>query len=158
MTIPPLLLPSTPGGRYSPATVARVPQPGPARRVLPLAQLHPRRAGATVYGFGSVDDRGRVAELVAPRAMGWTSGTRLGITVIGGLLVVRAQPDGAIRLSTHGHLRLPAPVRRWCGLVPGDRVLLAADLAEDRLVVHTPAALERMIAQAHEALRSGGAT
>jgi bifunctional DNA-binding transcriptional regulator/antitoxin component of YhaV-PrlF toxin-antitoxin module len=78
--------------------------------------------------------------------MGWAPVTRPGITVIEEFLVVRAQVGGAVSLTKQGHLRLPAPVRHWCGLVPGDRVLLAADPAGGCLIVHPPAALDRMIA------------
>ncbi|WP_281369059.1 hypothetical protein [Phytohabitans rumicis] len=35
-----------------------------------------------------------------------------------------------------GHVRLPAVVRHRCDLAGGDRVLLAADRAQGRLVVH----------------------
>jgi bifunctional DNA-binding transcriptional regulator/antitoxin component of YhaV-PrlF toxin-antitoxin module len=109
-----------------------------------------------VYGFGSVDDRGRVADLVTPRAMGWTPSTRLEISATRGLLVVHAHADGVIFLTKRGHLRLPTPYRRWYGLVPGDRVLLVAEPAQGRLVVHPPAALDRLISEAHADLLDGG--
>jgi len=109
-----------------------------------------------VYGFGSVDHRGRVADLVAPRAIGWLPGTRLEISVVGGMLVVQARADGVICLTDRGPLRLPTPFRRWCGLVAGDRVLLAADPEAGRLVLHPPAVLDRLISDAHAGLADGG--
>ena len=110
-----------------------------------------------MYGFGSVDDRGRVADLVTPRAMGWSPGTRLEISAHGELIVIQARADGVICLTGRGHLRLPTPVRRWCGLVAGDRVLLAADPEAGRLVVHPPAVLDRLITRAQAGLADGGA-
>jgi hypothetical protein len=52
-------------------------------------------------------------------------------------------------------VRLPATVRHWCGLSPGSRVLLAADPAAGRLVVHPPAALDAMIGQFHARVPGG---
>jgi bifunctional DNA-binding transcriptional regulator/antitoxin component of YhaV-PrlF toxin-antitoxin module len=77
--------------------------------------------------------------------MGWTPSTRLEISATGGLLVVHAHADGVIFLTKRGHLRLPTPYRRCYGLVPGDRVLLVADPAQGRLVVH-PSAARKVIA------------
>lgn len=101
-----------------------------ARRRPPLASRPATRKGHTVYGFGSVDGRGRVSDLLAPRAMGWTPGTRVELRVVSGLVVVRARADAVARLTGQGYPRLPAPVRCWCGLVAGDRVLLVAEPAQ----------------------------
>ncbi|MBO0873318.1 MAG: AbrB/MazE/SpoVT family DNA-binding domain-containing protein [Pseudonocardia sp.] len=106
-----------------------------------------------MYGFGSVDGRGRVSDLLAPRAMGWTPGTRVELRVLAGLVVARARADAVARLTGQRYLRLPAPVRCWCGLVAGDRVLLVAEPAQPRLVVHPPASLDRLVAYGHAALR-----
>jgi hypothetical protein len=158
MTIRPLIVPNSPNRWNHPAgTAPATPSTVTPRQVIPLPEMPPHRLGDTIYGFGSVDDRGRVADLVAPQAMGWVPGTRLRINVHEGLLVIQAHPDGPLSITGRGHLRVPTPVRRWCGLVPGDRVLLAADPDRGRLVLHPPATLDRMIAQAHAVLRDGGA-
>jgi hypothetical protein len=62
---------------------------------------------------------------------------------------VTADPQGVFHLTDQGHLRLPATVRHWCGLVTGDRVLLAADPTRGLLVVHPPAVLDTMIGRLH---------
>ncbi len=80
------------------------------------------------------------------RALGWTPDSSLDIAETGGALVVRAEPAGAFRTTRHGHLVLPARVRRWCGLRVGDRVLLAADPLRQELLVFPPAVLDMMIA------------
>src|SRR5262249_54955080 len=49
---------------------------------------------------------------------------------------VRADRQVVFSMTGQGYLRLPAAVRYWCGLVPGDRMLLAVDPADELLVVH----------------------
>jgi hypothetical protein len=67
----------------------------------------------------------------------------------GGLVLVRADRQGVFSVTGQGYVRLPATVRRWCGLVPGDRGLLAADPGQGLLVVHPPAAVDAMVTQFH---------
>jgi bifunctional DNA-binding transcriptional regulator/antitoxin component of YhaV-PrlF toxin-antitoxin module len=105
----------------------------------------------------SVDDRGRITADVILRALGWAPGTRIRISQQSGLLVVTADPGGAEKVTPQGHLRLLVPLRRWCGLEPGSRVLLVADADEQRLVVHPPAALDAMISDWYDARLTGDA-
>ncbi len=104
---------------------------------------------AMVYGTAAIDCNGRVAEATVISALGWAPGTRLNIRENGGLMLITADGHGVFRLTGQGHLRLPATVRHWCGLVAGDRVLLAADPTAGLLVVHPPAAVDAMIAELH---------
>ena len=98
-----------------------------------------------MYSFAAMDDRGRLGDRVALRSLGWIPGTCLALDVRDGLVLVTADAEGSIAVTTHGHLRLPAPVRHWCGLEPGARVLLVADAVESRLVVYPPVALDAVI-------------
>ncbi|MEV0330545.1 hypothetical protein AB0H63_29430 [Micromonospora echinospora] len=125
------------------------------RPPLPLARLVSRRVAGTVYGLATLDSRGRVADRTAMRALGWTPGRRLDIREHAGLIIVAADQQGVFAVTKEGHLRLPAVVRQWCGLAAGDRVFLAAVPEASRLVVHPPAALDGMIAQAHAAALGG---
>jgi hypothetical protein len=100
-----------------------------------------------VYGLAAVDDRGRVADRVVLRSLGWAAGLRLGIHETAGVLAVTADPDGGYRITNQGNLRLPAALRHRCGLAPGDRVLLAADADRSRLVIYPPAALDHALAR-----------
>ncbi|KAA2252726.1 AbrB/MazE/SpoVT family DNA-binding domain-containing protein [Solihabitans fulvus] len=102
-----------------------------------------------------MDSRGRIADHLTLRAMGWVPGTRLNIRETGGLLIIHSDTHGVFSISRQGHLRLPAPVRRWCALAAGDRVLLAADPVHCQLVVHPPAELDAMIAHRHAGLQDG---
>jgi hypothetical protein len=126
-----------------------------ARRALPLPALSMRRRSSAVYGLAAVDCRGRVADHAVVSALGWVPGTRLNIGESGGLLVIRADAHGVFSVTKQGHLRLPATVRHCCGLVPGDRVLLAADPQRELLIVHPPAALDDLLAQRHAGLWDG---
>jgi hypothetical protein len=110
-----------------------------------------------VYGLATIDCNGRVAETAVINALGWVPGTRLDIRENSGLVLVTASRHGVFSLAGQGYLRLPATVRHWCGLVPGDWVLLAADPADGLLVVHPPTALDAMITQFHASVLGGEA-
>ena len=142
-------------------TARHAPHPGEAKARAgrgrpPLADLPPQREGGWVYGLASMDARGRLADQQVLHALGWGPGERLDIRTRHDLLIVRARPDGVFSVTNQGHLRLPAPVRRWIGLTSGERVFLAADPSARRLIVHSPAALDRMVAQSHAHLSEDG--
>lgn len=99
-------------------------------------------------GGGAVEDG-------APATLGWPPELRLDIRDTDGVLVIHADPAGESRTTGQGHLRLPARVRRWCGLEVGDRVLLAADPTRGQLVVYPPAVLDSMIAARHHRSEGG---
>jgi bifunctional DNA-binding transcriptional regulator/antitoxin component of YhaV-PrlF toxin-antitoxin module len=105
------------------------------------------RTSHLVYGLAAVDDRGRIADRVVLRALGWSAGQRLTIAETGGMLTVHTDPAGDHQVTNQGHLRIPAPLRHRCGLTAGDRVLLAADPDESRLTIYPPAALDNALAQ-----------
>ncbi|WFE52964.1 AbrB/MazE/SpoVT family DNA-binding domain-containing protein [Micromonospora sp. WMMD1155] len=153
VTVAPLIPPLTPPAR-SQGTDRRL---GAALRrpPLPLPDLPTPRAGSTVYGLAAIDVSGRIADRMIVRALGWACGTRLHIHESAGLIVVRLDPQGVFTLTGQGHLHLPAAVRKWCGLKPGDRLLLAADPDGGVLVVHPPAALDAVVAQIHTAALGG---
>jgi hypothetical protein len=108
-----------------------------------------------VYGFAAIDDRGRIAARNVMSSLDWYPGISLDVQVGGGLVLITPASGGRCRISRQGHLRMPVAVRVWCGLVPGSRVLLAAEPAEGRLVVCPPAALDSMVTWAC-ALAVGG--
>jgi hypothetical protein len=137
--VPPLLPAS--GRAAAPCVVTLV------RGPLPLPILIPRRRSTVVYGLSAVDDRGRVADRVVMRALGWSVGLRLDIRVAAGVLTVFTDSEGLYQVTSQGHLRLPASLRHRCGLNAGDRVLLAADSQRSRLVVYPPAALDIILPQ-----------
>jgi hypothetical protein len=125
------------------------------RRALPLAALPIVGEGGVVYGMAAVDTRGRIADHQVMAVLGWSAGTRLDIREGGGLIVVRADRQGVFSVTSQGHLRLPITVRQWCGLAPGDRVLLVAEHAHGRLVVHPPATLDVMVTGFQQSVLGG---
>jgi len=126
-----------------------------AREPLPLADLPPQRTSAVIYGASAVDDRGRVTDRVVLRALGWTAGHRLDIHETAGALTVVPADDGQHQVTGQGHLRIPAVLRRRCGLSTGDRVLMAADADGSHLAIYPPAALDKALAP-HTPHRPGG--
>jgi hypothetical protein len=74
-----------------------------------------------------------------------------------GLVVMTADPRGAVRVLPRGHLRLPASVRHWCALTAGSRVLLVAELTAARLVVHPAASIDAMITRRYADVFGGEA-
>ncbi|GAA4855413.1 hypothetical protein GCM10025787_44300 [Saccharopolyspora rosea] len=103
-----------------------------------------------LYRIAAVDERGRIAEGRIVGARGWSPGQRLRLEPLSNTTVaVLADPGGLFTLTRRGHVPLPIAVRRWCGLQPGDRVLLAAAPEKQLLVVHTMAALDAMVAAFH---------
>jgi hypothetical protein len=118
-----------------------------ARQPLPLPDLPPQRTSAVIYGASAIDDRGRIADRVVLRALGWPAGHRLKIGESAGTLTVTPDPDGDHHITGHCYLRIPAMLRRRCGLATGDRVLLAADPDRSRLAIYPPAALDKALNQ-----------
>ena len=129
---------------------------GAARR-LSMSELPTIREAGTLYGFASVDGRGRVSDKAMPRALDWIPGTRLDIRATLGLLVVRACLEGVFTITGQGYLALPASVRRWCDLAAGERVFLAGVPSEGQLLVYPPAALDALISTSRSQLPAGGA-
>jgi bifunctional DNA-binding transcriptional regulator/antitoxin component of YhaV-PrlF toxin-antitoxin module len=119
---------------------------------LPLPTLHARRSSGLVYGLAAVDDRGRIADRAVVAALGWAPGSRLDIRERQGLLIIRRDAHGVFTVTKQGHPRLPAAVRHRCGLVTGDRVLLAADPHHDLLTVYSPAVLDAVLSRRHDEL------
>lgn len=106
------------------------------------------------YGMGRVDASGRVADRSIVQRLGWMHGDRLDITIVSGIVLIRPNPDGAFVLSSKPYVIIPAPVRRWCGISAGDKVLLAAAPESGVLVIHTMATLDTMIVNYHSKVDS----
>src|SRR5262245_27105106 len=136
-----------------------LPQPGQCAREacigtvrsahpLPLAALPARRTSSTVYGLAALDCHGRVADRIIMQTLGWSPGLRLRIEIeeaATGALAAAADPEGAYRITSQGHVRIPAPLRHRYGLGAGDRVLLAADPQRSQLVIYPPAILDALL-------------
>jgi bifunctional DNA-binding transcriptional regulator/antitoxin component of YhaV-PrlF toxin-antitoxin module len=135
--VPSLALPKRP---EAPSSI-RVDQ----SRRLPLARLVEARARSTVYGLTAVDVHGRLADRVVVKALGWRPGDPLCLQVTASVIIIVADPGGALTVSGQGRVHLPAAARYASGIKAGDRVLLAAEPGDGLLRVHPLAALDAMI-------------
>ncbi len=124
-------------------------RPVPAAHPLPMPALAAHAAGGMRYGLATVDLHGRVADRALLGTLGWIHGQRVTLTVVIESIRAVADPHGAVRIGSTGHLRLPAGLRRRCGLTTGDRVLLVVDHDTRVLVLHPPAALDALLGGHH---------
>lgn len=101
--------------------------------------------GDAVYGIGTIDASGRVADRAVTQALGWRPGDHLTLTAESGVVTARLDPGGMVTL--HGaYLAIPAALRRRCGLRPGDRVLLGARPADSTLTAYPIAVVHQALA------------
>jgi bifunctional DNA-binding transcriptional regulator/antitoxin component of YhaV-PrlF toxin-antitoxin module len=148
--IAPLIPPrSLPGGREHG-------RPGAARR-LPLAAAPeiPAAPDDVVYGFGRMDESGRVADRAMTSVLGWRPGDRLTLTADAGVVIARRDPVGMVTMPAKPYVTIPAALRRRCGLRPGDRVLLAVFPARDTLAAYSFAVVDRAL-RAHAPIPDEG--
>jgi bifunctional DNA-binding transcriptional regulator/antitoxin component of YhaV-PrlF toxin-antitoxin module len=148
--IAPLIPPrARPGGREH----AR---PAIARR-LPVAAAPevPVVPDDVVYGFGRMDESGRVADRAMISALGWQPGDRLTITAGAGVVIARRDPGGLVTMPAKPYLVIPAALRRRCGLRPGDRVLLAVFPDRDALAAYSFAVVDQAL-RAHAPVPGAG--
>ena len=110
----------------------------------PMPQVERPARTSTCYALTGLDDRGRIGDTTALRALAWPPGTPVGFVMLPGVDAVLVRPGGRSRITADGRLRLPVPVRRLLNLQARDRVLLAADPQRQLLVVCTMAALDAM--------------
>ena len=139
-TIAPLIPPRAwPGGRENS-------RPAVARR-LPVAGVPevPAVPDDVLYGFGRMDEWGRVADRAMIAALGWQPGDRLTLTAAAGEITARRDPGGMVTMPAKPYLVIPAALRRRCVLRPGDRVLLAAFPALDALAAYSFAVVDQAL-------------
>jgi len=125
---------------------------GQARR-LPLATVAeaPALAGDVVYGAGRIDASGRVGDRAFTGALGWRPGDRLTLTAAAGVVIARRDPAGLITMPAKPYIVIPSALRRRCGLLPGDRVLLAMVPGRDAMAAYSFAVVDEAL-RAHSPL------
>jgi bifunctional DNA-binding transcriptional regulator/antitoxin component of YhaV-PrlF toxin-antitoxin module len=107
-----------------------------------------------VYGFGRMDESGRVADRAMTSTLGWKRGDRLTLTAAAGVIIARRDPGGLVALPAKPYVVIPAALRRRCGLRPGDRVLLAVFPAQDALAAYSFAVVDQAL-RAHAPIPGG---
>jgi len=119
---------------------------GQGRR-LPLASVAevPALANDVVYGVGRIDASGRVGDWSLTSALGWRPGGRLTLTAADGVVIARRDPAGLITMPARPYIVIPSALRRRCGLLPGDRVLLAMVPGQDAMAANSFAAVDEAL-------------
>jgi hypothetical protein len=143
----PLIAPVIPSPAAAAARPARAPA---AARTLPLAvppalSRPPALGRDVVYGLARVDRSGRVADRTVTGALGWCGGDRLTLTAEAGVVLIRRDPAGLVTVPSRSCVPVPAALRRRCGLLPGDPVLLTAVPAEDTLIAYSLAVVDQAL-------------
>ena len=117
------------------------------RRPLPMACPVPVPSAPddVVYGIGRIDSSGRIADRTVIDALGWQGGDWLTLTVDAGVVTARRDPGGMVTLPARPYIAIPAALRRRCGPLPGDRVLLAAMPGADTLTAYPLAVVDQAI-------------
>lgn len=127
------------------ATVRRTARGLPANTLPPLP-----RDGSMLYRIAALDHRGRLAEQAIVHALGWEPDELLIIDVHASTIVCYREQQGNARLTKRAHIPIPTPLRRWYGLVAGDRMLLGAVPESEILIIHTMTALDQMVLAHHK--------
>ncbi|WP_204036569.1 hypothetical protein [Micromonospora qiuiae] len=129
-------------GRLAQASIGEYLQPSPA---LPIPTLVGTARGSDVRCVVTPVDRdGRLADRSVLAFMGWPAGQAVTFVNEPGPIVV-VHTGGSGRVDRRGHLRLPLSARRRCGIVTGDRVLVAANRQRNELLVIPMAAVDAMV-------------
>jgi hypothetical protein len=112
---------------------------------LARAQTAPQPPEDVVYGIGRIDASGRIADRAVISALGRQGGDLLTLTADAGVVTARRDPGGMITLPARAYIAIPAALRRRCGLLPGDRVLLAAAPSAEPLTAYSLAVVDQAI-------------
>lgn len=121
---------------------ARIPLP-----VLPalsrLDNLHP---ATLLVSTSRMDRSGRVHERILLRELGWNPGGRVDMDTMHGVILIAATPTGLHAIDHRGAIKLPATLRRLCGIEYGPPVVLAAVVPEQVMVVHPSTTVAHLLA------------
>jgi hypothetical protein len=116
-----------PGDETTPVPLAVLPT---LRR---LDHLHP---ATLLVSTSRMDRSGRVHERILLRELGWHPGSRVDMDTMHGMILIAATSDGQHTIDHRGAIKLPAPIRRLCGIEYGPPLVLVAVVPEQVMVVH----------------------
>jgi hypothetical protein len=121
---------------------------------LPVPRLAtPPSRDSTYHTVTAIDVWGRLADRSPLQRLHWQPGLPLAVSITQGAILVIPHHDGRHTVTSQGHLRLPAAVRRVCRLEAGDRLLLAACPARNFLVAYPMFVVDAMLLAHHAHLR-----
>lgn len=118
--------------------------------VLPaLSTLDNLSPAVLLVSTARMDRSGRVHERILLRELGWAPGTRLDMDTLHGLILIAAAPTGQHgqhAIDDRGAIKIPAALRRLCGIEYGPPVVLAAAIPDQVMVVHPSATVAHLLA------------
>jgi bifunctional DNA-binding transcriptional regulator/antitoxin component of YhaV-PrlF toxin-antitoxin module len=80
------------------------------------------------------------------RELGWEPGTRLDMDTLHGMILIAVTPTGHHMIDHRGAIKLPAGLRRLCGIEYGQPLVLAAAIPDQVMVVHPAAIVAPLLA------------
>jgi len=92
-----------------------------------------------------LDDSGRLAGRPLFERLGWSTEHPLWQSLGRGFIALQPAADGTLALDKRMRLGLPPGLQRYCGLRPGDKVLLVAAPEHQMLILHPMAHLAHMV-------------
>ncbi|WP_167472853.1 hypothetical protein [Nocardia arthritidis] len=107
------------------------------------------------YSVASVSVNGRLSDRRPVGRLNWGPKSRLAIEVVGRTIIIRQDQHGDHRLTGRGHLLLPACCRHRCLIEPGNRVLIAASVRGNLLLVYPMRLIEQALSPLHEQSTGG---
>lgn len=120
---------------------------------LPLASPErPAEDGKLRYAIGRIDESGKVPAAHVLDVLDWHAGDRVAVAVQHGVAVVRRDVNGPVAVSKRRALVIPSAVRRACGILAPDTLLLAAAVEYDVVFVHPPSIMDAMMALYHRSV------
>jgi hypothetical protein len=115
--------------------------------VLPALRRLDNLLPATVLVSTSRMDRsGRVHERILLRGLGWNPGGRVDMDTMHGMILIAASIDGRHTIDHRGAIKIPATLRRLCGIEYGPPLVLAAVVPEQMMVVHPSTTVAQLLA------------
>jgi hypothetical protein len=149
----------TPNGATGPA-VSKISQLCVHTISMPLPHLPSPVARSDLFcTVTPMDRRGRLADGSPIRAAGWRPGQPITIAVSQHPHVVIVKESGPDKITSGGHLRLPADVRHVCMLTTGDRLFVVVAVRPATTVaVYPMPTIEMIINQGQAATFGNGGT
>jgi hypothetical protein len=85
--------------------------------------------------------------VTGPSPARWAGGqaTGLTLTTADGVVIARGDPGGLVTIPAKLYIVIPSALRRRCGLLPGDRVLLAMFPGQDAMAAYSFAVVDEAL-------------
>lgn len=117
---------------------------------MPALMINSTNAEQFEYRLTTTCCHGQLCDRTPVKLLDWRADQPIALAVKDGAVVGFDDSHGDFRIGPRGHLRLPAAIRHQCGIIPGQKLLVAMS-AEHRIVIIYPiVAIDRALASLHE--------